>query len=352
MEKNEIKAFTADVLSSKDTFDIVSKNMNTMSFISVIIPSYNGRNFLETCLRALSKQTYTNFETLLVDDASTDNSLSFVQAHYPTTRIIALKKNVGFAAAVNEGIRQAKGQYLALLNNDTETDENWLKELHRALESHRKAGFCASLMINYTNRSLVDCAGIGFSSWGRAYKRGEGEAVDHYQQPSFIFGASAGAAMYRRALFERIGLFDEDFWAFFEDVDLSFRAQLAGFPCLYVPTAVVYHVGTASHNKTSMKLRYTGYRNKQWVIFKNYPAYYLFKYYFKYGLSEIKTVLTDFQAGFFLSPFIANWLIYKNIFKLFRKRAAVQKLRTVNIRYLDGIIDRSYDNLKRPGTQG
>lgn len=323
-----------------------------MSFISVIIPNYNGRKFLETCLHALSKQTYTNFETLLVDDASTDGSLFFVQAYYPATRIIALKKNVGFASAVNEGIRQAKGQYLALLNNDTETDENWLRELHHALESHRKAGFCASLMINYTNRSRVDCAGIGFSSWGRAYKRGEGEAVDHYQQPSFIFGASAGAALYRRTLFERIGLFDEDFWAFFEDVDLSFRAQLAGFQCLYVPTAVVYHIGTASHSKTSTKLRYTGYRNKQWVIFKNYPAYYLFKYYFKYGLSEIKTVLTDFQDGFFLSPFLANWLIYKDIFKLFRKRAEVQKLRTVSIRYLDGIIDRSYDKLKRPGTQG
>ncbi|TVM04110.1 MAG: glycosyltransferase family 2 protein [Candidatus Brocadia sp. WS118] len=323
-----------------------------MPFISVIIPNFNGRPFLEACLHSLSRQTYAHFETLLVDDASTDESLSFVLAHYPGTRIISLKKNVGFASAVNEGIQQAKGQYIALLNNDTEVDENWLMELHHALESHREAGFCASLMINYNDRNRVDCAGIGFSSWGRAYKRGEGGLVNHYGQPSFIFGASAGAAMYRKVLFERIGLFDEDFWAFFEDVDLSFRAQLAGFQCLYVPTAMVYHIGTASHNKKSLKLHYTGYRNKQWVIFKNYPAYYLFKYYFKYGLSEIKTVWTDFKDGFFLSPFIAHWLIYKDIFKLIRKRAEVQGLRTVDIQYLDAIIDKSHDKLKRLGIHG
>lgn len=318
-----------------------------MPKISVIIPNYNGKQFLETCLSSLRKQTHIDFEMILVDDASTDESLSFVQTYYPETRIIGLKKNVGFASAVNEGIRQARGQYIALLNNDTETDNNWLMELNQALDNHKDVGFCTSLMINYNNRNLVDCAGIGFSSWGRAYKRGEGEAVDYYKQPSRIFGASAGAAIYRKVLFERIGLFDEDFWAFFEDVDLSFRAQLAGFQCLYVPTAIVYHIGTASHSRKSSKLRYTGYRNKQWVIFKNYPAYYLFKYYFKYGLSEIKTVLTDFKDGFFLSPFIANWLIYKDILKLFRKRMDVQKLRTVSIRYLDSIIDKSHDKLNK-----
>jgi GT2 family glycosyltransferase len=319
-----------------------------MPKISVIIPNYNGSRFLKACLSSLKEQTYTDFEIILVDDASNDDSLPFVQTCYPDTRIIALKKNVGFASAVNEGIRQANGQYIALLNNDTETDKNWLMELNRALESHEDVGFCASLMINYNNRNLVDCAGIGFSSWGRAYKRGEGEAIDYYQQPSFIFGASGGAAIYRKELFEKVGLFDEDFWAFFEDVDLSFRAQLAGFQCLYVPTAIVYHIGTATHSKKSLKLRYTGYRNKQWVIFKNYPAYYLFKYYFKYGLSEIKTVLTDFKDGFFLSPCIANWLIYKDIPKLFRKRAEVQRLRTVSIRYLDSIIDKSHN---KPNTE-
>lgn len=316
-----------------------------MPKISVIIPNYNGRRFLETCLSALRKQTYPDFETILVDDASADESLSFVQTYYPDTRIIGLKKNVGFASAANEGIRQARGQYIALLNNDTETDTNWLMELNQALDNNKDAGFCASLMINYNNRTLVDCAGIGFSSWGRAYKRGEGEGIDHYKQPSFIFGASAGAAMYRKVLLEKIGLFDEDFWAFFEDVDLSFRAQLAGFRCRYVPTAIVYHIGTASHSKKSLKLRYTGYRNKQWVILKNYPAYYLFKYYFKYSLSEIKMVLTDFKDGFFLSPFIANWLICKDIPKLFRKRIGAQRLRTVSLRYLDSIIDKSYDKL-------
>lgn len=318
-----------------------------MPKISVIIPNYNGRQFLETCLSSLAKQTFTDYEVILVDDASTDKSLPFVQASYPGVKVISLEKNAGFASAVNEGIRKARGEYIALLNNDTEVDKNWVAELNRTLDTYRGAGFCASLMINYNSRSRVDCAGIGFSSWGRAYKRGEGECVEQYRQPAFIFGASAGAAMYRKTLFEKTGLFDEDFWAFFEDVDLSFRAQLAGFQCLYVPTSVVYHIGTASHNKKSLKLRYTGYRNKQWVIFKNYPAYYLFKYYFKYGISEMKTILTDFKDGFFLSPFIANWLIYKDIPKLLRKRREVQRLRSVSISYLNSIIDKSCDTLKK-----
>ncbi|HQU30004.1 MAG: glycosyltransferase family 2 protein [Planctomycetia bacterium] len=318
-----------------------------MPKISVIIPNYNGRQFLETCLSSLTKQAYTDFETILVDDASTDESLPFVRTYYPNAEIISLTKNVGFASSVNKGIKQAKGQYIALLNNDTETDKDWLAELNLALDTHKDVGFCASLMIDYNNRNMVDCAGIGFSSWGRAYKRDSGQVARKFKQPSFVFGASAGAAMYRRTLFEKVGLFDEDFWAFFEDVDLSFRAQLAGFKCLYVPQAIVYHIGTASHNKKSVKLRYTGYRNKQWVIFKNYPAYYLLKYYFKYGLSEMKTILTDFKEGFFLSPFIANWLICKDLPKLFKKRIEVQRLRTVSLHYLDSIIDKSYYELKR-----
>jgi GT2 family glycosyltransferase len=125
-----------------------------MPKISVIIPNYNGRQFLETCLSS-SRNKSIPIE-ILVDDASSDESLSFVQTYYPDTRIIGLKKNVGFASAVNEGIRQARGQYIALLNNDTETDNKWLMELNQTLDNHKDAGFCASLMINYNNRNLVD----------------------------------------------------------------------------------------------------------------------------------------------------------------------------------------------------
>ena len=204
--------------------------------ISVIIPNFNGQRFLKTCLDSLRKQSYQDFEVIVVDNGSTDGSIKYIAENYPEVRIIPLIKNFGFSRAVNEGIKVSRGKYIALLNNDTEADPEWLKELYYALERNPELGFCASRMINYYHRDILDGAGDCFPRSCRPFKRAIGN--EGYNITKLVFGASAGAALYKKELFETVGYFDEDFFAYFEDVDLSLRAQLLGFKCLYVSTAI------------------------------------------------------------------------------------------------------------------
>jgi len=223
----------------------------------------------------------SEIEIVVVDNGSTDGSLEFIKSSFPLVRTIALPKNYGFAKANNIGIRSTNGKTVALLNNDTVVDRHWLEELNRALDEHPEVGFCASKLLNYWKRDIIDTAGdvLGVAN---AYKRGKGdEDGPKYNEPKYIFGASAGAVIYRRRMLEDIGLFDETFVTNVEDVDLSFRAQIAGYKCMYVPTAVVYHmVGTTKH-RTGWSTGWTGRltrRNKKLMWLKNAPTKLQIKY--------------------------------------------------------------------------
>jgi hypothetical protein len=264
--------------------------------ISVIIPNFNGLRFLKPCLDSLRKQSFGDFEVIVVDNGSTDGSIEYLAGNYPEVKVRSLTRNFGFSRAVNEGIKVSRGKYIALLNNDTETDPGWLQELYYALERNPELGFCASKMINYYDRDTLDGAGDCFPRSCRPFKRGMGEKIfELYNTTKLVFGASAGAAIYRNELFETVGLFDEDFFAYFEDVDLSFRAQLLGFKCLYVPTAIVYHIGggtlevqvkASCFNETkeilgNEKLRERTFllsRNRIYVIVKNVPFVLVLRY--------------------------------------------------------------------------
>lgn len=230
----------------------------------------------------MERQTFRDFEVIVVDNGSIDGSVEFVEENYPDIRVIRLERNKGFSVAVNIGIREAKGEYVALLNNDTEAHPRWLEELVKALDRYHEAGFCASKMINFYDRSLIDRAGDCFTIYGLALKRG----VDEHDGPEFnreeyVFGACAGAAIYRRSLFEDIGFFDEDFFAYLEDVDLSFRAQLYGYKCLYVPSAVVYHMAgvTSRTFQTRWKRLGVNIKNNLFVVIKNMPGRLILKYF-------------------------------------------------------------------------
>ncbi|MFN8496785.1 MAG: glycosyltransferase family 2 protein [Anaerolineae bacterium] len=244
---------------------------NRPLLVSVIIPNWNGKAHLPTCLDALRRQTHAPIETIVVDNASTDGSQALIAADYPEVRLIELASNQGFAGAVNRGIEAARGDIIALLNNDTEADPQWVAELVRALDDHPDAGFAASKLRLFDRRHVLHSAGDTFSRAGQANSRGVWEEDGgQYDREEPVFSGCGGAVAYRRGLLEDVGLFDEDFFFNLEDVDLAWRAQLRGYGCVFVPTAVVYHKLSATGGGVTASY-YTG-RNAVWLIAKDYPG--------------------------------------------------------------------------------
>lgn len=315
--------------------------------VTIIIPNWNGKHFLKTSLNSLKGQTFKDFEIIVVDNGSTDGSIEFLQDNYPEVRIIRFSENRGFSAAVNAGIKEAKGEYIALLNNDAEVDPKWLEELVYALERYPEVGFCASKMVNYFNRSIIDTAGDGFSRYGIAFKRGSGKPDGpEYNKEEYVFGACGGAAIYRREVFDKIGLFDEDFFAYLEDVDLSFRAQLRGFKCLYVPTAIVYHMmgGTSGGKSYSVKRMAGKVANKLFVLIKDMPGTLILKNLFFIFFAFI------IEGGLlFLSIFISPATFRKEVLrlrlmsKMFQKRKEIQNcVSDASHKYIASLLNRGY----------
>jgi hypothetical protein len=306
-------------------------------------------------LDSLRKQSFGDFEVIVVDNASTDGSIEYIAGNYPEVEVISLTRNFGFSRAVNEGIKVSRGKYIALLNNDTETDPGWLQESYYALERNPELGFCASKMINYYHRDTLDGAGDCFPRSCRPFKRGMGKKVfEAYNTTKLVFGASAGAAIYRNELFKTVGLFDEDFFAYFEDVDLSFRAQLLGFKCLYVPTAVVYHIGAGTSeakyldfNETKEilgngKLREKTFllvRNRTYLVIKNMPLVLILRY-FPYIIGGL---IISFGYHLFKSGHVKQFLsgIFRGITDIPRflsKRRLILAHKKLSIMEIDRLI--------------
>lgn len=240
-------------------------------YISIIIPNYNGRNYISACLDSLFKQSLIPFEIIVVDNASKDESLKIVE-RYKDVRLIKLDKNYGFSKAVNKGIKAAKGDYVVLLNNDTEVDKDWLLELVNCIEKDDKIFSCSSKMLRYHERDKIDDAGDEYNILGWAYKRGDGASIEKYNSNEPVFSSCAGAAIYRKKVFEEIGYFDENFFAYMEDVDVSYRAKIKGYKNVYCSRAIVYHIGSATSGSkyNSFKVRLAA-RNNIYVVYKNMP---------------------------------------------------------------------------------
>ncbi|MBI5031493.1 MAG: glycosyltransferase family 2 protein [Chloroflexi bacterium] len=237
---------------------------------SVIIPNWNGLRFLPTYLDALRTQTYRNFETIVVDDCSTDGSREFIAKEFPEVRVIAQETNRGFASAVNAGIRVARGEIIVLLNNDTEADPHWLEEIARALELHPTAGMVVCKLKLYDKRDCIHSAGDFYRVDGIPGNRGVWEQDrGQYDDARGVFGGCGGAVAYRKSMLDEIGLFDEALIANLEDVDLNWRARLAGYPVAYAPRAIVYHMVSATGGGAYGSFLVG--RNFIWVIAKNYP---------------------------------------------------------------------------------
>lgn len=246
--------------------------MTPQPIVSVIVLNWNGKHYLETCLSSLLGQTYQSLEIILVDNGSADGSVEFVRDRFPEVTIIENDTNLGFAKGVNTGIKASSGRYIATINNDAEADANWVSELVRVMESEPKIGCCGSKMMNYYDRDIIDSTGIEVYHNGNAYDRGAREKdIGQYGSQEEIFGACAGAALYRKQMLDEIGLFDMSYFAYLEDVDLSFRMHLFSWKCVFVPGAVVYHMHSATSKQASpFKLFYLE-RNKLWNLWKYYP---------------------------------------------------------------------------------
>ena len=247
--------------------------------VTTVVVNWNGRVHLNKCLSSLLTQTYTPQDIILVDNGSTDGSADYVEAQFPSVKVMRLPVNTGFAAANNLAIRQSSGAHVALLNNDAYAEPDWLTRLVEAAESDPRVGMCASKMVFAHQPDVLNSTGICVDRAGIAWDRRGGEADDDREtQPVEIFGACGGAALYRRAMLDEIGLFDEDFFAYLEDVDLAWRARGVGWRCLYVPAARVYHAHSATGVEGSPFKSFQLGRNKVWLLAKNYPFKQLWMY--------------------------------------------------------------------------
>ena len=238
--------------------------------VTVIIPNYNGMKFLEPCFEALKAQTYRNFKILVVDNGSSDGSKEWLKAQGVDT--IFLEENTGFSGAVNIGIKAADTPYVILLNNDTKADEYYVAEMVKAIERSPKIFSVSSRMIQMYHPDLMDDAGDMYCILGWAYQRGIGQSVKKYGRSRRVFSACAGAAIYRREVFEQIGYFDEMHFAYLEDLDVGYRARIYGYDNVYCPAAVVYHVGsgTSGSKYNSFKVKLAA-RNNLYLNYKNMP---------------------------------------------------------------------------------
>jgi len=241
---------------------------------TIIIPNYNGLSFMEPCFESLKEQTVRDFKVLVVDNGSTDGSVEWLKEHRIPS--IFLKENMGFSGAVNTGIRAADTPYVLLLNNDTRVEPGFVAAMERAMDQSPKIFSVSSRMIQMYHPELLDDAGDMYSILGWAYQRGVGRSSELYQKSCRVFSSCAGAAIYRRAVFDEIGLFDELHFAYLEDIDVGWRAKLYGYDNIYCPDAAVYHVGsgTSGSRYNSFKVRLAA-RNCIYLNYKNMPGWQL-----------------------------------------------------------------------------
>jgi len=247
--------------------------------VGVVVPNWNGADDLRACLDSLQAQTY-KAHIIVVDNGSIDDSVSIIEKHYPDIELIRHDTNKGYTGGVNPGFRRAqemKLDYVAPFNNDAIADKDWLRLLVQCLDQNPKIGIATCKILSADGKRL-DSTGDLYTSWGLPYPRGRGEEdAGIYDNSTEIFGASGGASLYRVSMLNRIDLFDEDFFAYYEDVDLSFRAQLAGWRVRFVPASRVYHQIGMTSGRIKDFTTYQTLKNLPWVFWKNVPTALLFR---------------------------------------------------------------------------
>ena len=307
--------------------------------VSVIIVNWNGVDLLRKCLESLRQQIYQHFEIIIVDNASTDGSTDFVERQVPEAKLLRLARNRGFAGGNIEGLKAAQGDYIALLNNDTVAAPEWLHELVKAMEEDPRVGICASKLIMHHQPDRIDSAGDGCVTSGHGFKQGNREAGSNYSRQQYVFGACAAAALYRREMIDDIGFLDEDFFINCEDTDLNFRAQLMGWKCLFVPTAVVVHKVSSTLGQMGNLSVYYLSRNEEFVWAKNLPARLMIRYLHHKLIQELGGMAYFcIRLGKWRPYLRGKWDAMRMLPKVILKRKEIQLRKRVDHHYLETIL--------------
>lgn len=244
--------------------------------VNIIILNWNGKENTINCLEALKSTTYSNYEIIIVDNGSTDGSVQYFKENYSLIKLIENGKNLGFAegnnVALREVLKREEIKYVSLLNNDTIVKPDWLEKLVNALEADEKIGACQPKILSLINPEMIDAVGISINRDGGAFQEGHNEKdLGQYDKITEVFGVCAGAALYRAKMLNQIGLFDKDFFAYYEDVDLAIRARLFGWKSVCVPQAVIFHIHSATLGNDSPFKKYLLERNSYYYVIKNLP---------------------------------------------------------------------------------
>lgn len=305
--------------------------------IDVIIPNWNGAEMLQHCLQSLQHQSFKEFTVIVVDNGSTDGSVELLASQFPDVRVVQFDHNTGFSVAVNAGIGHSKAELLLLLNNDMEVASDCLEQLYSAARACQEFDFFALKMVSFKQRDIIDGAGDALLRGGVGYRLGTLELDSgKYSQDKEVFGACGGAALYRRTFFDVVGTFDEDFFAYVEDVDLNIRARRAGLRCLFLSSATVYHIGSAtSGSKINPFTIRLSTRNNLKVLIKHYPV----RYFFRFGV-----VICIYQCMWLLFCLKKNvagaW--FKGVLEALRTMPETLKKRKIN---LEGVSSEEHRSL-------
>jgi GT2 family glycosyltransferase len=314
-----------------------------MNRVAIIVLNWNGIDDTLLCLDSLLLQSYKHFKIVVIDNGSTDNSKTLLnkyqKGHPATVEVIYSPKNFGFAGGVNIGIEWALNEdygYVALFNNDAVADIDWLKNLVKSID-HKDIGISTGLLLREDGKT-IDTTGDWYSTWGLPFPRNRNDKTAKASTDGLVFGATGGASLYKTEMVKKIGLFDNDFFAYYEDVDISFRAQLAGWKIFYNSKAIAYHKQGATSNKISGFAIYQTFKNLPLLFIKNVPHELLFsigiRFYFAYLLMFLNAIF----KGNGKYAIKGTWESFKLGFKKLGERQLIQKNKKVSVKYIKSIL--------------
>jgi GT2 family glycosyltransferase len=329
--------------------------MKSTPLVSIVLTYWNHAKFLHDCIGCLAQQTLRDFEILIIDNGSIDRGTEDLGQKYPELKlqIIRLPANKGFAVANNLGAKMARGTWLALLNTDAFPEPDWLEQLVQAANKYPQFSFFCSRQIQFHRADLLDGAGDDYHISGLAWRRFYNyPAETHGLQEEEVFSACAAAVLYKREDFLGVEGFDENYFSYYEDVDLSFRLRLAGGRCLYAPKAVVHHVGSASVGTTSDFAVYYGHRNLVWTFFKDMPGVLFWLYLPLHIVVNIMFLVSFLIRRRGTAILRAKRDAVYHLFPIIRARRRIQSTRKVSLSQIQQALNRDmlalYRALRRP----